>query len=99
MSFKSFHLLKSLFEQGFSFCFVVLVESLLEYCIIYNFDFWVNYCLSVLYLILLPDSKLAAVGRRPNFLSAAGLRQWNDNYPALEKCLPYFSNPDIEENR
>jgi hypothetical protein len=20
-------------------------------------------------------------------------------FPALEKCLPYFSNPDIEENR
>jgi hypothetical protein len=28
-----------------------------------------------------------------------GFRSEKSEFPALEKCLPYFSNPDIEENR
>jgi hypothetical protein len=26
-----------------------------------------------------------------------GFRSEKSEFPALEKCLPYFSNPDIEE--
>jgi hypothetical protein len=28
-----------------------------------------------------------------------GFGSEKSGFPALEKCLPYFSNPDIEENR
>jgi hypothetical protein len=32
------------------------------------------------------------------FFTGKSEKREKSEFPALEKCLPYFSNPDIEEN-